>query len=188
MKELLFIIFLMPLNVMSQELLQIRRAPLISIELRKTSQEEIQSLNSEYQAGMELMFWLSKLEADTLRKDITLGALQDAFDSLNRITEYPIAEYNSVWHATFGLSIVFAEELRHDYGWEWVMIEDSPMLDVGWSLVSKDKKYAINVEQLFYDRIMRNARIDVTRFYDSIENAIANNKDESENILFFKLP
>lgn len=175
-------------NVMSQELHKIIEVPLTSIHFRQPSQEEVRSLNFEYQAGIELMFWLSKLEADTLTKDITLNALKAAFDSLNNITEYPIAEYNSVWHATFGLSIVFAEELKREYGWEWVMVENSLKVDVGWSLVSSDKTYGINVEQIFYGRIMKKAPIDVLMFYDSIEQLIASKNNKNGSVLFLQLP
>ena len=96
MKQLQFITFFLPIAVMSQELPKMIKVPLTSIQFRNPRDEEIQSLKFEHQAGMELMFWLSKLEADTLSKDITLAALNNAFDSLNSITRYPIAEYNSL--------------------------------------------------------------------------------------------
>lgn len=162
--------------------------PLTSIVYRKPTNEEIRSLDFEYQGGLELMYWLSKLEADTLTKEITLQALKDAFDGLNATTEYPIAEYNSVWHATFGLSIVFAELLKYEAGWEWVMIENSSTIDVGWSMLSPDKRYGINIEQLFYGRIMSNSPVDVPEQYASIEKAGADKTNNNDSILFFKLP
>jgi len=161
--------------------------PISDVVYRKASQEEIKTLDFEYQAGMELMFWLSKSEADTLTNDITLEILKDAFDALNKTTDFPIADYNSVWHATFGLAMVFAEQLRQDFGWEWVYIENSSLKDVGWSLISLDKKYGINVEQIFYDRIMNNKPIEVNEFYGKIEQTLGENKVTDGNVLFFKL-
>ncbi|WP_028981664.1 hypothetical protein [Sporocytophaga myxococcoides] len=172
---------------MSQEINNFIQIPISDLDYRKPNQEEIATLDFEYQAGMELMFWLSKSEEDTLTKDITLSNLKDAIDALNRTTEFPIADYNSVWHATFGLAIVFAEQLRQDFGWEWVYIENSSLKDVGWSLISSDKKYGINVEQIFYGRIMNNKPIDIVEFYGKIEQAVAESKVPDGSILFFKL-
>ena len=172
---------------MEQESINTIEIPLSQLEYRVPNQEESQSLNVEYQGGMELMFWLSNLEADTLTKDITLKALQDAFDSLNNVKEYPIAEYNSVWHATFGLAIVFAEQIKYDFGWKWIMISKSPKVDVGWSLISPDNNYGINVEQIFYHNIMIKKPIEVIELYNSIEKAVKEKNAEEENIRFFTM-
>lgn len=159
------------------------------ISIRKPIHEEAQSLDFEYQAGMELMFWLSKLQANELTKEITLNSLEKAIDSLNQTPEYPIAKYNSVWHATFGLAIVFAEQLRYEHKWEWVMTEKGgDRTDVGWTLISSDKKYAINIEQVFYKKVMSKKHIDITGFYDYIETQINQNETREGYIEFIELP
>ena len=165
-----------------------RDFPFSKIQFRIPNHEENQSLDSEYQSGLELMFWLSKLEAKKLDTDLILQSLNVAFDSLTNTKNYPIAEYNGVWHATFGLSVVFANIIKNEFGWEWIYVEKSSDIDVGWTLVSKDRKLGIRAEQIFYERIMRRKTVDFIDFYKNVKESISTNKVNDGRILMIELP
>lgn len=158
------------------------------IKNRKPKQDEIESLNFEYQSGLELMFHLSQLESDKLTKELTLTSIEKAIDSINQTKGY-ITGYSSVWHATFGLATVFAEQLRIDHNWEWIWVEDGgSKTDVGWTIISPDGKYAINTDQVFYKKVMSKMHINITDFYAYVENHIKNSSVKEGNIQFLELP
>ncbi len=158
------------------------------IKHRIPNHEEVQLLDFEYKSGLNLTFWLSKLDTKPIDNKLILESLNSAFKSLNNITEYPIAEYNSVWHATFGLSVVFANILVHEFNWQWIYVEESWDIDEGWTLISKDNKLGIRVEQIFYERIMREINVDFIAFYKKIKESISINKLNNGRILMIELP
>ncbi len=158
------------------------------IKYRKPNHEENKLLNLEYKSGLELTFWLSKLNVKKTDNDLILKSLNLAFKSLNNTKDYPIAEYNNVWHATFGLSVVFANILISEFNWQWIYVEESSDIDAGWTLISKDNKLGIRVEQIFYERIMREINVDFIDFYKKIEESISINNLNDGRILMIELP
>jgi len=102
------------------------------IKYREPSSKDLEAISFEVQSGVELMFWLSKIENETLTLDVTLHALEKSFTALQK-TQLPLAEYHSVTQISFILTFLFAEQVRHEFGWRWVDVEysKSPYIDGG---------------------------------------------------------
>lgn len=153
-----------------------------SIKFRDVTQKELKQLDFEYQAGMELIYWLTDLKKTSItNKDLFNGIIQ-SLDSINTGLKFPIAEYNNYRDLTHVLGFTLGEILHKDYGWKWKFKDVYNNDYLGFVIVSPDKLTGLKVEHYFYDNVMYKRDIKLIDFIEKLTN----NKIEKTKFSFYE--
>lgn len=153
-----------------------------SINFRDVTQKELKQIDFEYQAGIELIYWLSDLKKKSINNKDLFNGIIKSLDSINKGVELPIAEYNNYRDLTHVLGFTLGEILHKDYGWEWKFKEVHDNDYLGFVIVSPDKLTGLKVEHYFYDNVMYKRDIKLNEFIEKLTN----NKAEKANFSFYE--
>ncbi len=153
-----------------------------SIKFRDATKEELKKLDFEYQAGIELIYWLSDLKKDSIDNQDLFDGIIKSLDSINNGVELPIAEYNNYRDLTHVLGFTLGEILHKSYGWKWKFKEVYNNDYLGFVIISPNNQIGLKVEHYFYDNVMYKRDIKLNEFIEKLKN-----KDtESENFNFYE--
>jgi len=153
-----------------------------SIKFRDVTKEELKKLDFEYQAGIELIYWLSDLKKDSINNQDLFNAITKSLDSINNGVELPIAEYNNYRDLTHFLGFTLGGILHKSYGWKWKFKEVYDNDYLGFVIVSPNNLTGLKAEHYFYDNIMYKRDIKLNEFIEKLKN----NDIETDNFSFYE--
>lgn len=153
-----------------------------SVKFRDVTKEELKKLDFEYQAGIELIYWLSDLKKDSINNQDLFNGIIKSLDSINNGVKLPIAEYNNYRDLTHVLGFTLGEILHKSYGWKWKFKEVYDNDYLGFVIVSPNNLIALKVEHYFYDSVMYKRDIKLNEFIEKLKN----NEVEANNFSFYE--
>lgn len=153
-----------------------------SIKFRDVTEEELKKLDFEYQAGIELIYWLSDLKKDSIDNKDLFDRIIRSLDSINNGIKLPIAEYNNYRDLTLLLGFTLGEILHKNYGWKWKFKEAYDNDYLGFVIVSPNNLTALKAEHYFYDNVMYKRDIKLNEFIEKLKN----NDIETDNFSFYE--
>lgn len=153
-----------------------------SVKFRDVTKEELKKLDFEYQAGIELIYWLSDLKKDSINNQDLFNGIIKSLDSINNGVKLPIAEYNNYRDLTHVLGFTLGEILHKSYGWKWKFKEVYDNDYLGFVIVSPNNLIALKVEHYFYDNVMYKRDIKLNEFIEKLKN----NEVEANNFSFYE--
>lgn len=119
---------------------------------RNVDSQEHQEINSQYQGGIEFIYWYHDM-GETITDEKLLHGIQIVLSKLKAGLQFPIAEYNSSREVTTLLGFTLGEMLRQSFQWKWYYLEAFEQDLWGYTIVSPDEKFAICVENIFFKNV-----------------------------------